>query len=64
MKTLTHSEDTRKLQEQNCISKARYANSQEAHKAIRGLVNRPGRKKQKNLRAYHCPACSGWHLTS
>ena len=44
-----------KLREQNC---------QMAHAAIRGLVKRPGRKKQKNLRAYHCPVYSGWHLTS
>lgn len=64
MKIATHSAEAIKSREEACAAKQRYHNSQEAHTAIHGLVSRPGRKKQKNLRTYHCTNCGGWHLTS
>lgn len=56
---------TRKQREsrKRCQDKQRYPNSAEAHKAIRGLVKRTGRHRQKNLHAYKC-RCGSWHIHS
>lgn len=42
--------------------KRRYE-SKNAALVVRKTLNRAGRKA-KNLRAYFCPHCYGWHLTS
>lgn len=43
-----------------CKRKRSYRDRQEAYSAARIVRRRSG----KPLRAYHCPHCEKWHLTS
>lgn len=50
-----------------CATKVRYANRDEARRAIQGIVTQPKRsrrKRNRNLSSYHCPHCLGFHITS
>ena len=44
-------------------SKVRYPNKREAQLALAVIKGR-GNPKHTEKRAYHCPICNGWHLTS
>lgn len=50
-----------------CSSKHRYADKRTAHGVINSLLSRRRQRRGRHeghLRAYACPACGGWHLTS
>ena len=50
-----------------CEEKIRYRTSAGAHFALWGIwIDRylRGRRNRHERRAYACPHCSGWHLTS
>lgn len=44
-------------------NKVRYPNQKEAQLALAVIKGR-GNPKHTEKRAYHCPVCHGWHLTS
>lgn len=44
-------------------NKVRYPNRSEAQLALAVIKGR-GNPKHTETRAYHCPVCNGWHLTS
>lgn len=46
--------------EKSCTSKNRYASHAEAKEAIAACAAHG----TKGLKAYKCPHCNGWHLTS
>lgn len=46
-----------------CRGKRRYHDHQQAMRALRVLQQRSRRQKVQK-RAYECPRCGGWHLTS
>ena len=48
------------LREKACTSKNRYASHAEANEAIAACAAHG----TKGLKAYKCPHCNGWHLTS
>lgn len=43
--------------------KVRYPSQQEAQLAL-AVIKGQGSRKHTESRAYHCPVCDGWHLTS
>lgn len=43
--------------------KVRYRDQIGAKFAL-AVINRRGGKKRREQRAYRCPTCNGWHLTS
>lgn len=45
-------------------SKVRYPSGSKAEAALRTIRRRGDRLTKKPTRAYHCPSCDGWHLTS
>ncbi len=50
-----------------CSGKHRYTDKRTAHGVINSLLSRRRHRRgrhQGHLRAYPCPACGGWHLTS
>jgi len=50
-----------------CEEKIRYRTSAGAHFALWGIwIDRylRGRRRRRERRAYACPHCDGWHLTS
>jgi hypothetical protein len=46
-----------------CHGKARYSCKKDAVTVAAGAMSRR-KNRPKQLRAYACPHCSGWHLTS
>lgn len=47
-----------------CGGKRRFRDHDQATAALR-TIRTYGEQREKNpQRAYHCPVCNGWHLTS
>lgn len=46
-----------------CNGKRRYRSHQEAIQSLHHIKNTSKRDRQP-VRAYECPRCHGWHLTS
>lgn len=46
-----------------CRTKHRYPSKKDANSAVNRAMNRR-RHRPEQLRAYPCPYCAGWHLTS
>lgn len=49
--------------QRTCRGKTRYRDRDEALGAMRA-VNQSARLMKELKRAYECPTCNGWHLTS
>lgn len=48
-----------------CADKTRFHSGGQARKALTGIRKRGSREAEKRpSRAYPCPHCRGWHLTS
>lgn len=44
--------------------KARFADESSATRAVRDIAVIADNRDKKPVRAYQCPFCHGWHLTS
>jgi hypothetical protein len=51
------------MSKQRSCGKRRFRDKQQALRALRTL-QRVGSRQKIPVRAYQCPACNGWHLTS
>lgn len=57
----------RRLEFGRCGGKRRYRDKREAERSMHGIAAGRGRARLKDAdpcRAYECPNCHGWHLTS
>lgn len=50
--------------QRTCRGKRRFRDQQEATHALHHIVSRGFVRQKTPKRAYECPRCKGWHLTS